>query len=197
MKSIFLICTFLLSGLFLHAQKLTVNVSYQPPVSNSRGDTIYYLPGVKLKWSDFRGKPNLQSVAGAVTASGINMNADMKSRGNEIMLNIRVFAYFTKHSSWKKPHTDGDYHLTHEQNHFNITYLGAIDLVERLKKAHITFQNYNDVIDSIFNEANNENDALQNRYDSETRYSIDTTQQQEWNKKINQMLKNASADILP
>lgn len=82
------------------------------------------------------------------------------------------------------------YHLRHEQGHFDITMLGAETFVDELKKATFTVQNYQLLINQIFDRDYDENIALQNEYDRETKHSIDKEKQEEWNKRINAAVSN-------
>ncbi len=152
--------------------------------TNSKSDTIYYDYNRKLAWKDFQGKPDQLSFAGAVTASGFAFNSQMNFDGTSIDLTIGVYAYFTKHDSWKKTNINSDYHLLHEQHHFDITRLGAERLIAEIQKAHFTKANYNTLMNSIFDKVYYENLALQQQYDRETKNSIDEKKQLEWNDKI-------------
>ena len=76
------------------------------------------------------------------------------------------------------------YHLEHEQHHFDITRLGAQKLVEEIKKAHFTKNNFQKLLNSIFNKVYDENIAWQHQYDKETKNSMDIAKQKEWNEKI-------------
>jgi hypothetical protein len=153
-----------------------------------KSDTVYYDFNRKLTWKDFSGNPELSSPAGAVTASGFAFNSQMNFDGYNIDVTIGVYAYFTKHDSWKKATINSDYHLLHEQHHFDITRLGARKLIVELQKAHFTKANYNTLINSIFNKVYDENIALQQQYDKETKNSIDVKKQLEWNNKISKEL---------
>ena len=79
---------------------------------------------------------------------------------------------------------NSDYHLLHEQRHFDITKLGAEKFVNELKNASFTMQNYQQLINQIFDRVYDENIALQNTYDRETRHSLDKEKQEEWNDRL-------------
>lgn len=167
------------------SQKFEVNVFMQNKKTNPGSDTIYYDFNRRLTWKDFQGAaPEPSGFEGAVTASGFAFNSQMNFDGSNIDLTIGVYAYFTKHDSWKKPNINSDYHLLHEQHHFDITRLGAERLIAELKKAHFTKANYNALMNSIFDKVYDENITLQNQYDTETKNSIDVKKQLEWNDKI-------------
>ncbi|MCO5287417.1 MAG: DUF922 domain-containing Zn-dependent protease [Chitinophagaceae bacterium] len=192
MKNVLLLFTLIHTVPTLSGQPTIVNILYQNLTSKPDGDTIYYKPGLQLTWADFKGKPNLHSNTGAVTSSGISLQSSIQQEETKIIITLQVYAYFDKKSSWKKPNVHDAYHLTHEQNHLDITYLGAIELIRRLKLEKFTMQNFSETIDRVCEEVNSENDHLQNQYDRETNFSINTSQQEIWNQKVRKMLKEAT-----
>ena len=147
-------------------------------------DTIYHDVKKRLTWGDFKGVPDTKHFGGAVTASGYAFDADIKMEGKIIYLNVGVYVFFTKSLSWKKPSINSDYHLLHEQVHFDITRLGAENFIRELVKAQFTKDNYNKILDSVFDKSYSENIALQDQYDTETDHSINRHVQLKWNDKI-------------
>ena len=174
----------LIFSLQCFSQKLVVNVFIDNKISKPNSDTIYYDFNRKLAWPDFLGKPDPNHFGGAVTASGFAFNSEMNFDGQKIDLAIGVYSYFIKNESWKKANINSDYHLLHEQHHFDITRIGAQKLVEEIKKAQFTKDNYNILMNDIFKKVYDENIALQQQYDQETKNSIDIKKQMEWNDKI-------------
>lgn len=172
------------------SQKMNVNVVLLNKAAGANSDTIYYSANRKLTWNDFKGKPVVNHFGGAVTASGFAFNADMNMKDLKMNLNIYVFTFFDKRSSWRKPNISSAYHLLHEQHHFDITGLSASKLCEAYKNANFTLGNYQQLLSSIFDEVFQENAALQNQYDDETDHSINKPVQMEWNNKIDVALKS-------
>ncbi len=166
------------------AQKVIVDAFIENKKAPANSDTIYYDFNRKLAWTDFQGKPDANNFAGAVTSSGFAFNSEMNFVDGNLHLTIRVYSYFSKRDSWKKSNINSGYHLLHEQHHFDITRLGAQKLIDELQKANFTKANYNSLITSIFNKVYNENIELQNRYDRETKNSMDIKKQMEWNEKL-------------
>ncbi len=152
-------------------------------------DTIYHDTSRILTWKDFKGVPDKNNPGGAITASGFAFNTDIKVENKVIYINVGVFTFFVKSESWKKSFIITDYHLLHEQRHFDITRLGADDFIKKLVKAKFTKDNYNQVITQVFDKAFNDNTSLQHQYDKETRHSINREQQLLWNDKIGNELK--------
>lgn len=176
----------------INAQKIVVSAAFEHPSNKANSDTIYYVFNQKLNWSDFQGKPGTQFSVGAVTASGFAFHSSMDYSNNVLNIRIGVYAFFTKHDSWKKPNINSDYHLEHEQHHFDISCLGAQKFVEEIKSVKFTSQNYQQLLDSLFSKVYDENIKLQDQYDRETKNSIDVKKQIEWNKKISDMISKVN-----
>src|ERR1017187_4012373 len=124
------------------SQKVIVHAFMEDRNASVGSDTIYYDFNRNLKWSDFKGKPDENYFPGAVTASGFAFDSQMNFDGTNIYLNIGVYTFFTKNDSWEKPQINSDYHLLHEQHHFDITRIGSEKFINGLQKAHFTKENY-------------------------------------------------------
>ncbi|MEO9022724.1 MAG: hypothetical protein ABI237_05710 [Ginsengibacter sp.] len=156
----------------------------------ANSDTVYYNSNRRLMWSDFRGTVPAGVPWGAMTASGFSFDSEMHDDGTTINITVGIFTFFTKHDSWKKPEINSAYHLEHEQHHFDITRLYSEKLMNEIKKAAFTNKNYKKLLNSLFNKVYDESIALQRRYDLETRNSMDSVKQLEWNKKISDEINN-------
>lgn len=167
-----------------YSQKVVVKAFMENRKTDPKSDTIYYDFNRQLTWKDFQGKPDASSPGGAVTASGFASNSQMNYDGKTVNLDIGIYTFFTKNDSWKKANINSDYHLLHEQHHFDITRLSTEKLLADISSAHFTKENYRALLSSIFEKAYNDNSTLQQQYDKETNHSIDTVKQQEWNDKI-------------
>ena len=184
LKKLFLISFFIFIYFTGYSQKVLVTVFMQNRVAPLTNDTIYHDVKKRLTWKDFKGVPDTKHFGGAVTASGYAFDADIKIEGKTVYLKVGVYVFFTKSLSWKKPTINSDYHLLHEQVHFDITRLGAENFIKELLNAKFTKDNYNQVLDSVFDKSYAENFALQQQYDKETQHSINRQVQLQWNDKI-------------
>ena len=176
---------------FSFSQNVSLSVTFADPANNNNPDTILYAKNKKVRWSDFQGKPDMSSNAGAVTASGYAYKASMAIDQYELNININIYTYFVRSLSWKKDFINDDYHLMHEQHHFDITMLGARKFADKLLKAKFTSANYKYLIGKIFDDCYEENVALQEQYDRETNHSILRTEQYAWNDKIQKEIGEA------
>jgi hypothetical protein len=187
MKLLFVISNIFLVQL-LYAQ-VTVNVKwsdYKPPATS---DTIYYNASQKLTWQYFKGKPEKGSPALAITSSGFGYDAFAKRRNSKVDINVTVYCYFNKNQSWVIKGKENDYALNHEQHHFDISWIVANNFFTKLKTASFTWQNYNQVLDKIYNDSMKELQRMQNEYDGQTSNGRIVFEQDNWNKKIETQLK--------
>lgn len=158
------------------------------------GDTIYYNKHKKLVWNDFKGRPDNNSMAAAITESGFGYKMAMQRFGGRTTIVITVFCYFNKRKSWVKKNMDTEYALLHEQHHFDITYINTCLFIQKLRAAQFTVNNYASLVDSIHDECYNALDTMQDQYDGQTSNGRIKTVQFEWNKKIDRMLADIITD---
>lgn len=168
------------------------NIYWTEQTTMPSSETIYYTSSNALTWNDFKGKPDNNSVAAAITASGFGYKADFKSNGTKSQLNIGVYCYFNKKSSWVKPGKTTDYILTHEQHHFDISFLAAGIFLEKLKTAGITRQNYNAILPKLYNECVALMNKMQNEYDGQTKNGQLKDIQAQWNDYVSAKVKAAT-----
>ena len=188
-KKIFTISSLFLACHTCFAQKVLVNVFLQDKITRPSSDTIYYTPNRLLTWKDFQGVPDNHNSGGAITASGYAFDADIKVEGRIIYLNIGVYVYFNKKDSWKKANVENEYHLLHEQHHFDITRVSAENFIKAVSKAKFTKDNYNQLMNSLFDQSYKECNKLQEQYDRETEHSINKEEQYKWNDLIAEMVR--------
>lgn len=150
--------------------------------SSDTPDIIFWSENNPLTWKDFQGRAKYdyrnKDIA-ALTSSGI-----LHYRGcKDGQIIYKIQAYFEKKESWYKTDAHTDYHLAHEQLHFDVTELFARKLRKALAEQNfrcgeeLEFENY------IENFLKNWETAQQS-YDISTYHSIDKNKQQEWNYKI-------------
>ncbi|HUZ60034.1 MAG TPA: hypothetical protein VMU83_14765 [Hanamia sp.] len=176
------------------AQKVTVHVFTEHKMAPVKSDTIYYDFNRKLTWKDFQGTAPPNVPWGAITASGFSFDSELKEDGNNIEITVGVYIFFLKHDSWKKARINSAYQLEHEQHHFDITRLYAQQLVEEIKKAHFTINNYKKLLNSIFDKVYDEDSAMQYQYDNETNHSMNVEKQKEWNQKISDEIEKLKTE---
>jgi hypothetical protein len=173
--------------------QLSTNVYWTEQTKMPAAEVIFYNVQKPLTWLDFKGKPEQASPASAITASGFGYKADLKNKGTKGQLNVGIYCYFNKNNSWVKEGKAVDYILTHEQNHFNISFIAASIFVEKMKAATVTINNYNIVLPRIYNECVDIMNKMHDDYDGQTKNGQLKEVQAKWNsflsKKINLLTK--------
>jgi hypothetical protein len=156
--------------------------------SNKCADCIPWNENRKLEWSDFKGKPKKASPNEALTDSG--MSIELKCDGTSAEAVIKCF--FSPSKSWTKS-TDSDYLLAHEQLHFDITELFVRKLRQKLDKHKGDCEALSKNIDAYYNSNYREFVAYQDRYDSESKHSLNKEKQAYWEAKIQRELDELKA----
>jgi len=166
----------------------TVKIQWVQHVPAASSDTIFYSPNRKLSWPDFKGIADAKSEAIAITASGFGFISGVKYKNGKVNIDISVYCYFGKSSSWVKAGRESAYALNHEQHHFDITYIATSLFMQKLKAASFTWENYNDVLNRIYSESSKQLEKMQNDYDGQTKNGQLETVQASWNKKVEKQL---------
>lgn len=150
--------------------------------SSDTPDILYWSESSPLVWEDFQGEAKYDyrnRDISALTSSGILHYRGCKN--GKIIYKVR--AYFEKKESWYKSDAHTDYHLAHEQLHFDVTELYARKLRKLLSKQEFRcgdeeqFEKYIEQYLSNW-------ETAQQAYDFATHHSIDKEKQKEWHYKI-------------
>ncbi|NIK92479.1 hypothetical protein GZ212_10000 [Mangrovimonas sp. CR14] len=143
----------------------------------------------KLQWDDFKGKPNNNTKAVALTASGIVFEYALKTSDDNIIgFEPKVNAFFYPEKSWVKLADTTSVILNHEQLHFDITELHARRFRMELGAVKISRQLVQD-IDRLHLQINRDWAKMQENYDRETNFSRDLANQLKWQAYISTQLK--------
>ena len=194
MTYIFLLSFLCTTYTTVQALPVAVNIEYTANIPNPNGKLIFYNPGDLLNIAEFAGEADNNSSAVAITSSGFAFKAGYKYAEGKAILNIKVYCSFDKQMSWMKPTGKNNYTLQHEQQHFNISYLGATEFIQQLKAAKFTTDNYNKLIQKLYNQSSKFMEDLQQAYDGETHNGIIKERQQHWNEKINKRLLSINSE---
>ncbi|MFC2175837.1 DUF922 domain-containing protein [Bacteroidota bacterium] len=138
----------------------------------------------RLKWSDFKGKPNTFSKNHALTDSG--MSISMTCVNDEPT--VQVESFFNPQKSWTKNKTN-DHLLEHEQLHFDITELFVRKLRKQLSLIGKDCGKLNQHIEEYYNKNYTELVSYQANYDRDTKHSMNSEAQKRWRIKVNEELE--------
>lgn len=142
-------------------------------------DCIEWTEGRKLKWSDFKGRPNKLSRNEALTDSGMSIGLICNDQTSE----VTIKCFFDRSKSWTKDR-QSEYLLAHEQLHFDITELFVRKLRKELSKFNGDCKRLNAHIQDYYNRNYKEFVAYQNQYDRESEHSLDKEKQAYWEQKV-------------
>ena len=150
-------------------------------------EKIYWSPDAQLTWADFEAEPDYSKRAvAALTASAIVYRYHC---GEDGYLVYNVQAAFKKDQSWVKEEALTAHHLQHEQLHFDITELYA----RQLRKNLANFRFKCDQVDDFEHKITlvlQSWQAMERKYDIETKFSLDREMQQEWKIFVREHLDN-------
>lgn len=165
-----------------------VSIEFKHPPSLAASDTIYYNAEEKLGWTNFQGNPVMGGKAGAITTAGFGYKARLHADKNRTDFIVSVYSFFSKSKSWVKPDKKTAYVLNHEQKHFDIAYIGTCLFIKKLRETKFTQTNYRNLLGQVYNEMYTYMNDLQDLYDSETNNGQLENKQEEWNKRIDDLL---------
>lgn len=134
----------------------------------------------KLSWEDFKGKPNYQKSAVAITASGISFGFSTKETDSKVVsFATEVFCHFYPEKSWYKPNRADNHVLGHEQLHFDITELHVRKFRYRISQLKVS-NSIKTQLRNLNKSINKELAIMQNKYDAESDYSRHFENQAKW-----------------
>lgn len=150
-------------------------------ISDSQ-NLIEWKENKKLSWSDFQGKPDINSTNAALTNTSINFEYGYNQKGFTHSIKCR----FNKLKSWGR--IKNDVILAHEQGHFDIAELHARKLAKALSEYRFNERTVANDLNKIYDEVMKNHHSFQQQYDRETDHSRITEKQLEWEKQISTQL---------
>jgi hypothetical protein len=162
-----------------------IKLVFEDIVHGEKSDTVFYDPGRKLTWDDFRGNTNRPgSRYAAAVFSSLSYEGNSKMAGKYLQATIALKVFMVKSMSWGRPDARNPYTLTHEQTHFDISRLMAERFKERLKTMDLTIEDYDSQIQYEFLEIFREMNQEQESYDAQSNHGLNTAAQEKWNQKV-------------
>jgi len=148
-------------------------------------ETISWEPDVKLRWADFRARPEKNGDAAASTTTFLGIEYNITSKG----FTYAISCTFSKNRSWVLHKTD--YILLHEQGHFDIAEIFARRLNKAMQEYTFNQKTFEKDLARIYNHIVEEKEFFQNSYDAETNHSINKQKQAEWLTRIALLLEES------
>ena len=140
----------------------------------------------QLQWGDFKGQPVASAPNAALTSTSILISFGYDR--NSLTYNLQCVFYPEK--SWTKVKSIRI--LAHEQGHFDISQLFTRKLHKALSEYQFTESSVDRDVMEIYQKIGTQQAAYQQRYDKETNFSRDASQQLVWQEKIEAELKALS-----
>ncbi len=159
-----------------------------PPEKQLVWDSAY-----RLSWSDFKGQPQENVDAVAITASGLSSSFSARTSPTRLVdYTYTVIAHFYPEKSWFKPGKVNEIVLAHEQLHFDITELNARKLRQNIAEFNFTL-NIKPEMNFLVDKANKDLAIMQELYDDQSNYSMSIEAQKKWQIYVkNELLKLAN-----
>jgi hypothetical protein len=133
-----------------------------------------------LTWEDFTGRPDKTSPWHAFTYWNITTRYDaFNFKGDTAKWNVIVTLEFGK-NSWQKKDKVTDTLLKHEQGHFDVGILCAMELDRRIRNTAFFRSNYQAKLNELVKEVIDKYIGIEKQYDSETDHFTNREQQWKW-----------------
>jgi hypothetical protein len=150
-------------------------------------ETIAWQPARRLSWADFKANPDPTSDAAASTTTLVGIEYNISNNNLGYTINCR----FSKDRSWGLHKTP--YILAHEQGHFDIAEIFARKLNKAMSEYEFNKKSFQKDLKKIYEDIMKEKEEWQEKYDKETRHSINKQRQAEWLEKIAKTLDEYAA----
>jgi len=194
MKQTISLILFLIASFAVSAQKIETRITWLA-TNPGTTDIIIYHPQQQLTIADFKGQPDASTDAVAITSSGFMFKAGYQSENEKGILSLQVYCSFNKNDSWMKERGKTAYILVHEQRHFDISYLSTLLFIKKVQQTNFQQPDFMAQLRNIYKEIVQQMSERQQQYDSETNNGINTTKQEEWNKRIEKDIAGLSNDV--
>jgi hypothetical protein len=144
-----------------------------------------------LAWSDFRGRPDLESPVAAATSYALTWESDCSPEG----FRFRVTSVFLPDQSWVKPDVlsrsqENARTLAHEQTHFDLSEVHARRMRRVLSRLVTPCRLTEEQLAAALDPVRREDAARQDRYDRETDHGLDRAQQARWDDEVRRELSD-------
>ncbi len=158
------------------------------PAKPNVADTIYYNNLEKLKWDDFKAKPQKHAVASAATSSAFNYFSQSNIKDGYLTVSVTLQCYFLPRKSWTRFNIKSEEVLDHEQLHFDITHYWALRLVAAINSHQFPATGWQYELEKLKAVFFEDMVAMQLSYDHESDNGRNSGKQFEWRKRVNELL---------
>lgn len=148
-----------------------------------------------LSWADFKAEASPDSHFQASSNTGISYSWGLQSTNGVLELEYRIFSNFYPDLSWVSTGSDNSYLLGHEQLHFDITELHARKLRKKLAELSVKElgKDARKILNNFYEEVDNERKAMQEKFDIESRHSLNREGEMHWQEYVQEELRKYKA----
>ncbi|ASZ10390.1 hypothetical protein KTO58_23730 [Chitinophaga pendula] len=164
---------------------LKLSFSIDSITLSADGDTIMY-PSRPLQYHDFPVRTSASGTSAAVSFTSFSYTGSSMRRKDTLQVQLSLQVFFVKSGSWMRPDARSNYTLTHEQLHFDITWLVAMRFRQKILDAALSLDDYDSYIQYEYLESFREMNQQQERFDRDTRHGLDPSAQKRWEQSIQQ-----------
>jgi hypothetical protein len=172
----------------LLAKKVYINL--QDFERELKNDTLFYVSGRNLSWSDFMGKPQASSRFAAEIFPFFSFEESRRITDGVIRIDLRLKSYMVRSFSWVKDYARNASTLNHEQRHFDLVKIASERFKQGIKNEDVRVDTYEGILSVQYLDCLREMNRQQVLYDQETKHGTDPAAQEKWNMKIDRELKS-------
>ena len=136
-----------------------------------------------LTWNDFQAEPGSHERYDASTNSGMSYSWSLSTHNGKEQFCYEVRSNFYPNLSWVKNGENNEHLLAHEQLHFDISELHARKLRKAIKEYKVT-GNIKQELRDIYHRIETERQEMQNKFDLESRHSMEKVAEGNWQKEV-------------
>lgn len=146
-------------------------------------------------WVDFRAEADKNSGYQASSNTGISYSWGLENNNGVVQLEYMIFSNFYPDLSWVSSGSDNDYLLSHEQLHFDITELHARKLRKKLAELSVNRlgKDPRKTLNNLYDEVDKERKSMQEKFDKESRHSLNREAEMHWRKYVQEELRKLRA----
>jgi len=173
----------------------TIHAALKPDISvevkllktDDNQQLIIFNSNRALTYGDFQKKPPKVTPGVAATYSGIKMGYSALEEKGKVKIKVDMTCYFDPKQSWMKSTGRNPRVLSHEQRHFEITFIQACRLAEAIEKYPYT-KNWKSELLNLRLKYMNELQEMQDNYDEKTKHGTIKEQQTFYDDQIRKRL---------
>jgi len=166
-------------------QNQTENLALNQTLNQTEEDILemWELPNTtfyNITWSEYHAKPDPNLTFWAYTIWNVPYTYEEYDDGENATIVVDVKCELNKKTSWVISDYESDELLKHENGHFRIGSLFALNFKKTVQETVFSIDNYHQEVDDLYNNMIVDYLAMEIRYDIETTHFWNRTMQHKW-----------------